>query len=339
MPRSKGFLLESSWKILTNALGIPLSNVLRRARLPEDLLVRGSVRLDAAEQIAFWDALGAEANDPWLPFRLVEARATHSLSPAHVAAVCCRNLASAAQRVARYQQLVALATLDVESTTDSLSLGLRWPSPSQLPALMVLTEFAFWLGVARSRTGRRIVPRRIVTCHPLRGVEAVEASFGTRVEAGPHPILAFQAEDAMLPFKRLNGNGAGPFVPSRSAALTDLDGTALFRDRVRAVLHEGLPRGEFTMNDVARRLAVSRRTLQRRLNAEGTTFLQVLTHLREGLARYYLTRTDLSCTQIAFLLGFEDPNSFFRAFHDWTGATPERSRSKSVNAAAAAPPA
>ncbi|MEL6525713.1 MAG: AraC family transcriptional regulator, partial [Chloroflexota bacterium] len=45
--------------------------------------------------------------------------------------------------------------------------------------------------------------------------------------------------------------------------------------------------------------------------------------LREELARSYLTTSDYTSGQIAFLLGYEDPNSFFRAFRSWTGQTPE----------------
>jgi len=47
---------------------------------------------------------------------------------------------------------------------------------------------------------------------------------------------------------------------------------------------------------------------------------------REELARHYLRRKSLSCTEISYLLGYEDPNSFFRAFHGWTGQTPEGAR-------------
>ena len=64
------------------------------------------------------------------------------------------------------------------------------------------------------------------------------------------------------------------------------------------------------------------------LEDEGTSFQQVLDATREGLARYYLGATGMAGAEISFLLGFEDPNSFIRAFHDWTGTTPERLRSQ-----------
>jgi AraC-like DNA-binding protein len=80
------------------------------------------------------------------------------------------------------------------------------------------------------------------------------------------------------------------------------------------------------MDTVARKLAVSKRTLQRRLSEESTTFQVELNKTREKLARHYLSKSNLSGSQISYLLGFEDPNSFCRAFHSWTGQTPNQSR-------------
>lgn len=62
--------------------------------------------------------------------------------------------------------------------------------------------------------------------------------------------------------------------------------------------------------------------MQRRLGEEGVTFQQLLADVREDLARHYLTQSTLSLTEIAFLLGYDDPNSFHRAFNRRTGRTP-----------------
>lgn len=71
---------------------------------------------------------------------------------------------------------------------------------------------------------------------------------------------------------------------------------------------------------------MSRRTLQRRLEDEGESFRSLSNGTREKLARHYLKHSTLTSGEIAFLLGFEEPNSFFRAFHEWTGQTPEAAR-------------
>ena len=83
------------------------------------------------------------------------------------------------------------------------------------------------------------------------------------------------------------------------------------------------------MSDVARALAMSTRTLQRRLQAEGTSYQAALSTTRESLAHHYLHNEAMSAGQISFLLGYENPSSFYRAFHSWTGQTPETARTTS----------
>jgi AraC-like DNA-binding protein len=76
------------------------------------------------------------------------------------------------------------------------------------------------------------------------------------------------------------------------------------------------------MTDVAKELKLSTRTLQRRLNDEGVSFQQLLLEARRELARHYLLQPSLELNETAYLLGYGDPNSFFRAFHDWEGTSP-----------------
>lgn len=94
------------------------------------------------------------------------------------------------------------------------------------------------------------------------------------------------------------------FEPEWGRRMADLGLEARFCDRVRACLMEILASGHCSMADVAQRLAVSTRTLQRRLQAEETNFEQELSHLRADLANQYLINTHYSSTEIAFLLGY-----------------------------------
>ncbi|ORC43815.1 AraC family transcriptional regulator, partial [Pseudomonas floridensis] len=110
--------------------------------------------------------------------------------------------------------------------------------------------------------------------------------------------------------------------------LSDLDRTCGMQERVRSTLLETLPAGEVSMLAVSRKLGVSTRTLQRKLHSEGTTFQQVLDTLRDSLAHHYLRTTAMSSAEISFLLGFEDANSFARAFQSWTGKTPKTVRNE-----------
>jgi AraC-like DNA-binding protein len=117
------------------------------------------------------------------------------------------------------------------------------------------------------------------------------------------------------------------FEPALRQRLADLDRQASTVERVRSVLLEALPAGQFSMQMVCAKLGVSSRTLQRRLQDEGSSFQRTLDALRNSLAHHYLQNSSMTGAEISFLLGFEDPSSFFRAFQAWTGTTPQALRS------------
>ena len=92
-------------------------------------------------------------------------------------------------------------------------------------------------------------------------------------------------------------------------------------DTVRWLLQRQLSSGRPDIPAVAREIGVSERTLQRRLQHEGTSFQFLLTAVRRARARELLANTALDFGEAAFLLGYEDKNSFFRAFRLWEGKT------------------
>src|ERR1700694_3886511 len=92
--------------------------------------------------------------------------------------------------------------------------------------------------------------------------------------------------------------------------------------RAREVIIRRLPDGEPRRDQIAGELCMSERTLQRRLEEEATSFLQLLDDTRRELAEQYLSRLHLSLAQAAYLLGFADQRSFFRARRRWFGISP-----------------
>ena len=105
-----------------------------------------------------------------------------------------------------------------------------------------------------------------------------------------------------------------------------------FDVRVHRELIELLPLGKASQADLARALHVSVRTLQRRLDDEGTTYQQLLSRVRRDLAEGYLREDRHSLSEITYLLGFSDQANFGRAFKRWTGKTPTEYRESTLAA-------
>ena len=160
--------------------------------------------------------------------------------------------------------------------------------------------------------------------------EAYRAFFGVAPVVAPALSLSFSAEDAHQPFLTASEALWQTFEPELRRRVSKLEAQALMSVRTSSMLLECLPGGEATLQGTARRLGVSGRTLQRRLAEEGLSFRQVVQATRERLARHYLVNTHLSYGEVAFLIGFDEPSSFFRAFREWTGTTPESVRVAAV---------
>jgi AraC-like DNA-binding protein len=139
-------------------------------------------------------------------------------------------------------------------------------------------------------------------------------------------MISFRPADTERPFLTANENMWQFFEPELRKRLSELDGSATTADRVKAALLELLPSGQASIEPVSKKLGTSTRTLQRRLNQEGKSFQSLLNSTREDLAKHYLKNSDVTGAEISFLLGFEDTNSFFRAFHTWSGETPGQVR-------------
>lgn len=103
------------------------------------------------------------------------------------------------------------------------------------------------------------------------------------------------------------------------AELAPGDGLA---EQVRAQLLSSLTDGPPSAAAVAKQLGISRRTLTRRLGQQGTSFTELLDDVRQHAATHYLTDSDHSIDDIAFLLGFSEASAFVRAFRRWHGQTP-----------------
>lgn len=326
--RGNGFPVEAQWRLLLKDLGVSAHAILRRAELPADLFSREGVLLTTSEYFRLWRAMETEVDDPVLPLRIVEAFTTEAFHPVLFASLCSSDYAVAVNRIAQYKRLVAPMELRVQEDDRGLDVEVRWLDATvEPPASLVVFELAFLARLARIGTRERIEPRAVETAAGVDDSKSLEDFFGTRIRLGKRHALTFSLTDAHRPFLTENQSMWQLFESRLRQRLADLDADATITDRVRATLLEALPAGESSMDHVARKLAISKRTLQRRLREDGTTFQEVLADVREALARHYLERTTLSGAEISYLLGFEDPNSFSRAFHAWTGKTPEQLRS------------
>jgi len=183
------------------------------------------------------------------------------------------------------------------------------------------------LSTGRHGTGTHLSPLRLEFMQPRTHVKAIERHFGCPVVFGSERnAIIFRASDARRPFVTRNAELLAMLAPQFEEELKQEQGEQNFVARVRGAIQEKLTGKRPTIEDIADVLHVSSRTLQRRLQDEGSSFQRVLDQARHELARHYLNNSFLELNEAAYLLGFEDGNSFVRAFRTWEGVPPARWR-------------
>ena len=180
---------------------------------------------------------------------------------------------------------------------------------------------------ARALTGRALQPNAVRFRHAAPpNIREHAALFGTQLEfAAAHTELELDNADVDAPMPHANETYRAIFQEQVERALSRLPNQSGLAQNVRDAVQAALAAGDCTLASTARTLGVSTRTLQRRLQAEGTSFAEVIDALRSELAREYLSR-ELPVQEIAWLLGYAEPSAFHHAFKRWTGMTPEQAR-------------
>ena len=192
-------------------------------------------------------------------------------------------------------------------------------------------QFAVVVKALREIAGRGVCPTQVACAHGRTAdLREFERFFGCPVEFGAtFDQLAFSNETLALPLITEDPHlleTLRPFCEEAARARNTAVGS--MRAAVENEVQRLLPHGHAQAESVAKALAVSPRTLSRRLSEEGTTFAEVVEGLRRSLAAQYLNESGFTLAQIGWLLGYEGPTSFNHAFKRWTGRSPSVARNE-----------
>lgn len=333
---NKHFRLSGSKFRKMEELGVRVPAVLEKAGLSQALSSQGRVSLSTDQFFALWQAVGDVSADPLTGVMLGTETRTERFDPISLVALSTESFAAAVEKMSRYKQLTCPEEIQQHTSGGEWSIHFKWLLAEQVePAMLVECCFAWVLSIARHGTGEAVTPLRVEFMQPRANVEAIERHFGCPVVCGaPRNTIVFRADDAQRPFLTRNAELLSLLAPQLEQELTQQDGSDSFVERVRSAVQQKLTGRRPTIEDIADALHVSSRTLQRRLQEAGSNFHRVLEEARHQLARNYLNNSALELNEAAYLLGYEDANSFVRAFRTWEGVPPARWREQQRAAAA-----
>ncbi|MBQ7421385.1 MAG: helix-turn-helix domain-containing protein [Prevotella sp.] len=306
-------------KVLESA-GIDVCELLRGAHLPEDLLSRREILLAKEEYFSLMESAGRQATGE-TAIRVATGNGIEFASPPVFAAYCSSDGCNFIKRLSHYKQLIGPLRFIVTEQDGKVQIEIKGiDDHDQIPAFWVEVEMAFILNLIRKATKAHIVPLAIAMQHDVESHE-LRCYLGCNPEPTDKNMLTFSTADMQRPFTSRNDSMWKYIEPELRRRLSEMDVDDSMAARVRSALVELLPAGKCTVGHVASKLCLSRRTLQRKLADEGTTFQRQLNSTRLLLARHYLKNSERTSDDVAFLLGYEDTTSFLRAFNLWTGMT------------------
>lgn len=309
------------------AHGVDGEALARQAGIDPDVFAVDGARIPLSHTTALWRLAVDATGDPCFGLevaRFVRPATFHALSLGIVSSKCFRD---ALDRVVRFAP-VALTTTVVAtgySRDGRYEWTLRWAPGSDEPSYESVEAIAACIVRAgRFLVGQTLSPVEVHLQRPCPPpTERMETFFGCPVRYGcDHYRMVFDAGIVNQPLSTGNGELARNADRVVAAYLDHIRSAGPVTEQVHQVVAALLAGGEPTSTAVARRLAMSNRTLQRRLHEEGTTFRDIVAHVRIGLAKRFIVIEGLATQQIAARLGFSDPAAFRRAFKRRTGMTP-----------------
>lgn len=311
-------------------VGITPADVIRHAQIPLSA-IRDGAPVSTMQFFAIWKTLVEISNDPAIGLRVATELEGVVMPLSFLVAHHARDFRDALQRVARFKQLCAPEDVQIEEREDRCDIVVEWihSNDQVVPPALVDATLASLLELGRNGTAAPLVPLGVELARPESSRATYERYYGCSVRYGADKDrLTFCRADLDKTFVSYNAELLEILIPELDQRLEQLSHRASLAEQVKWVLMRRLTAGRPDIRSVATELAMSERLLQRKLTDEGLTFQGLLSETRHQLALEYLADPSLVIVEVAYMLGYEDQNSFFRAFRQWEDQTPSAWRAR-----------
>ena len=305
-------------------LGVPRATSLAAAHLSERELADPDARVLPGQLWRLWLEALELTRDPCLGLNLAQVVKPGDYGVIGYIVLSSASVREALTRVGRYHALLADAVrYSVEEVDGGFVLRHEFAGGGGAPGPMAAYVLAVPYLLMKRAFGFAPTLREVrMVCEPPADTVAYERVFQAPVRFGADQnALTIRAVlDAPMPT-------SDPALVSvlegyADSLLDNLPAMGSLVASVAGLIRQGLSEGPPGVDQLSRQLAISPRTLRRRLREEDTSVSAIVTQVRHQLALEYLSSGDISASEIAYLLGFSDPTAFQRAFKRWQGCAP-----------------
>lgn len=324
---AKYYLIDKKYIEYIQSKGINIEVLLRKINVSSKAIAKNGIAVNREQYIALMDGLEELiGSDNILCYSNIESMI--SFIPPLFAGMCAKDAITCFTRIIKYKKIIGPFILEMDINEEKLTLEFLFDNGEKfLPKFSILSEQVLIISIIRKATGVEIIPTKVTSLYEYND-NSFEEYFKIKPYKDDKAILEFNIEDVKRPFLTENNIMWEYLEPELQKRIKEMEIDESIGAKVRSILFETVPSGDSSIERVSKELNLSKRTLQRKLSEEKTTFLKQLNHTRELLARSYLKNMEMSNDDIAFLIGYADTNSFIRAFKSWTGMTITEYRNK-----------
>lgn len=228
------------------------------------------------------------------------------------------------RQLARYFRIIGNPIdLDIREEVDGVRLEMAsTAAPFSIEFVSALMVLHF-----RNETDGRFIASRVTFKHTVDDAGAYERILGCPIDqSGSWSGVSISAEAWRLPLRRHDAVLRRLLEAQANDILARQPERTGLASQVQRALSSRVAGGDTSMTALAREMAMSPRTLQRRLSAEGVSYHDLLDDARKAAAGRHLSESRLAIGEVAYLIGYSEPAAFHRAFKRWFGKTPEAFR-------------
>ena len=302
------------------SIGISMENILEKAGIP-NILWKEEIQFYTEEYYLFLKEIDEIITDEQI-LAISNVDNLNMFIPSFFVALSSKNELEGLKRLAKYKKLIGPVFLEIKEIEEIIQVQYFFEQrEKELPRFAVLNEQLMLINLLNKGIGKRISPVSVTS--PFEYGELLTKEINATINKAKQNEVIFSMKDLKKPFLTANNIMVEYLEPQLKQKLAEMESETLetFTDRVQKKLFQLIPSGQSSLENVVEEFGISTRTVQRNLAVENIKFNQIVKSVQKIMAFNYLESKELSIEEIAYLVGYTETSSFYRAFKGWIGKT------------------
>jgi AraC-like DNA-binding protein len=316
----------------TSNKGIKTDRLLKKASVNKSILANKDEKIPLEAYYAIMDAAIEMTGDNFFGLHLGERAGPGDISTLGYIITCCRTIREALEKIGKYFAIIASTQKHI-FIIENDNARLMWETTKYFPNICI--KHCIDSGLVNTYN-----MLRNLACEPVE-IKEVWFKIGTPDDMSeynrifkcpvlfnqPSPALVFPAKALDVPLKHPNPTLLSLLERHANSFLSKINEDDLFSKKISLRYLELIQGKRPTIEEISKDLGMSKRTIQKKLNAESKTFRELADNVHQELSKSYLVEKRYMINDITYLVGFSSPSSFLRAFKRWTNMTPRQYQS------------